>query len=52
MASAHNVRSFGISYHSTDRGGEGYRNLRIVMKNKNETDEFFVNETYIEHRML
>ena len=36
FASVDNVQSFGISYHSTDRGGGEYRNLMIVMNNKTE----------------
>ena len=41
MASAHNVRSFGISYHFTDQSNGGYRNLRIVTNNKSEAEKFF-----------
>ena len=42
MASAHNVLSFGISYHSTDWGGKGYKNLRIITNNKTEIDSRFL----------
>ena len=32
MASAYKVLPFGINYHSTDWGGNGHRNLRIITK--------------------